>query len=257
MKKNETSLDPNFAHELFDFFRNHLRSLRNFNYSKNKASISHQVIIPLATYSPWEDDTVFLDLYHDISKNTLVDKYRCYELYSYLIRNKHLTGNVIEIGVWKGGTSAILCKALETVDQKAKVHLIDTFSGVVKSTEKDTKYKGGEHSDTSIELVNEFLGNLNLANFTLFKGVFPEEISIPLDEKKYRLCHIDVDTYDSAKDSFETIWPFMENGGVVVFDDYGFWGCEGVTEFCNSLDYKDGVVIYNLNGHFLITKIGM
>jgi len=74
VNKNETSLDPNFARELFDFFRNHLRTLRDFNYSKNRDSISHQVIIPLATYSPWEDDKVFLNLYHDIKKNTLVDK---------------------------------------------------------------------------------------------------------------------------------------------------------------------------------------
>lgn len=255
MNKNKTSLDPIFAHELFDFFRNHLRTLRDFNYSKNKVSISHQVIIPLATYSPWEDDKVFLDLYHNISKNTLVDKYRCYELYSFLVKNKHLTGNVIEIGVWKGGTSAVLCKALEIVEQKAKVHLIDTFEGVVKSGEKDTRYKGGEHFDTSIELVNEFLNSLNVKNYTIFKGIFPEEVAIPLNEKKYRLCHIDVDTYDSAKDSFEAIWPYMENGGAVIFDDYGFWGCEGVTEFCNGLVLKDGVVLYNLNGHAILIKV--
>jgi len=176
-------------------------------------------------------------------------------LYSFLIKNKHLTGNVIEIGVWKGGTAAILCKALETVDQKAKVHLVDTFGGVVKSGEKDTRYKGGEHSDTSVELVNEFLGSINAKNYTVFKGIFPEEITIPVNEMKYRLYHIDVDTYDSAKDSFEAIWPYMEIGGAVIFDDYGFWGCEGVTEFCNSLDLSDGVVLYNLNGHLLIIKI--
>jgi O-methyltransferase len=46
----------------------------------------------------------------------------------------------------------------------------------------------------------------------------------------------------------------MVLGGVVVFDDYGCWGCEGITELCNELNIKNGTFIHNLNGHGIFVK---
>jgi len=69
------------------------------------------------------------------------------------------------------------------------------------------------------------------------------------------LCHIDVDTYDSAKDIVEWVWPRLSVGGAVVFDDYGFVRCEGVTKLVNELSSdNDKLFIHNLNGHGLIFK---
>jgi hypothetical protein len=39
------------------------------------------------------------------------------------------------------------------------------------------------------------------------------------------------------------------------FDDYGFWGCEGVTCAVNEMKAKGIRLIYNLNGHALVYKI--
>ena len=64
-----------------------------------------------------------------------------------------------------------------------------------------------------------------------------------------------MDTYQSAKDIFDYAWPKMQVGGVVVFDDYGFWTCEGVTKYFNALELADGRKIHNLNGHGIIIKI--
>jgi O-methyltransferase len=93
-----------------------------------------------------------------------------------------------------------------------------------------------------------------LKNVRVFEGIYPEEVFLP-NEIKLRLCHIDVDTYQSAKDIFIHVWPKINKGGCVVFDDYGFWGCEGVTALCNELNLSDGVFIYNLNGHALFIKL--
>lgn len=46
------------------------------------------------------------------------------------------------------------------------------------------------------------------------------------EETVHRLI---VDVYQSAKDIVEWAMPRLTRGGVVVFDDYGFRNCEGVT----------------------------
>ena len=133
------------------------------------------------------------------------------------------------------------------------VYLADTFEGVVKATEEDIVYRGGEHSDTSEKIVQDLLQETNASNAIILKGIFPDDHpDLQLD--KVKLCHIDVDTYLSAKDVFDFVWPKIPVGGIVVFDDYGFWTCEGVTRYFNSLDVPGARKIHNLNGHGLIIK---
>ena len=49
--------------------------------------------------------------------------------------------------------------------------------------------------------------------------------------KKISFAHIDVDTYISAKESFDFIMQNAVKGAVVVLDDYGGWFTDGVTKF--------------------------
>jgi O-methyltransferase len=50
--------------------------------------------------------------------------------------------------------------------------------------------------------------------------------------------------------------PRLSPGSVLVFDDYGFYGCEGVTRFCKELRSQRGFrFIHNLNGHAIFVKI--
>jgi O-methyltransferase len=61
--------------------------------------------------------------------------------------------------------------------------------------------------------------------------------------------------YRSAKDVFDWVWPRLEPGGMVVFDDYGFPACPGVTKFVDEQRLLgDRTVIHNLNGHGLVVK---
>jgi O-methyltransferase len=69
-------------------------------------------------------------------------------------------------------------------------------------------------------------------------------------------CHIDVDVYQSAKDIVDWIWDKLVVGGIIVFDDYGFPTCTGVTKYVNEQDGKpDRLIIYNINGHAIMIKI--
>jgi hypothetical protein len=69
-------------------------------------------------------------------------------------------------------------------------------------------------------------------------------------------CHIDVDVYESAKGVVEWLWHRLKVGGIIVFDDFGFNTCNGVTKFVNEQKLLDDrVVIHNLNGHAVMVKI--
>jgi O-methyltransferase len=48
----------------------------------------------------------------------------------------------------------------------------------------------------------------------------------------------------------------MVSGGIVVYDDYGFQRCDGITKYVEEQIYdKDRIVIHNLNGHAVILKL--
>lgn len=166
-------------------------------------------------------------------------------------RLKHISGAIVEIGVWRGGTAALLAAS----DPVRDIHLFDTFIGVAKANEEhDTLYKGGEHADADFSEVEKLLSRFT-QNAHLHAGLFPDDhlANIP-DEICF--AHIDVDTHNSAKESFQAIWPRMKKGGVVVFDDYGFFGCEGVTQAVNDLliEHADAFFVYNQNGHAVLYK---
>ena len=178
-------------------------------------------------------------------------------LWNFIKRNRHIKGDILEVGVWKGGTGSILAKATELFST-GTVYLADTFTGVVKASVNDSIYKGGEHSDTSILIVNSLLSKLKIYNTNILNGIFPDEInfeSINQPDVKIKLCHIDVDTYTSAKDIVNYIWPKIVKGGAIIFDDYGFWGCEGITKLCNEINIEDSIFIHNINGHSIFIKI--
>lgn len=216
----------------------------------------HSRILPKNTYAPWLDDAPFQEIFARISANhTLVDQYRCYELWRLALQTRRLEGDIVEVGVWRGGTGAILAKA---AGDTATVYLCDTFEGVVKAGKMDSVYRGGEHSDTSESVVAGLMEQLQIANYKIVKGIFPEEGGAKVDSEKIKICHIDVDVYQSAKDIFDWVWPKMVSGGVVVFDDYGFAACEGITTLVNELrsQVKNAFFVYNINGHGLLVKTG-
>ena len=215
----------------------------------------YELVRPLATYSPWNKDKSFLETFRAVQAHTLVDKYRCFELWSLVEQTQKLEGSLIEIGVWRGGTGALIAKKASLCGINAPVYLCDTFMGVMKASDKDVHYRGGEHSDTSREIVEKLLKTLGLNNAIILEGVFPDGTAHLIKQKVFRFCHIDVDAYQSAKDIVEWIWDKIVVGGVIVFDDYGFVSCPGITYLVNDRrQKKDCIFIHNLTGQGILIK---
>jgi O-methyltransferase len=228
---------------------------------KSKGSLmdkEYEPVRPYATYSPWNKDNLFQAAFALIEGFTLVDKYRCFELWKLIEQIAKLkNGSIIEIGVWRGGTGALIAMQAKNCGIADRVLLCDTFTGVVKAGAKDSVYKGGEHAETSRQAVEELiLHRMNLDNVEILEGIFPDQTGQRVEDMQFRFCHIDVDVYQSAKDVVDWIWDKMVPGGIIVYDDYGFSGCDGITKYVEEqMKCKDRLVIHNLNGHAIVLKL--
>lgn len=208
-----------------------------------------------ATYAPWLGEPSFMALFGRIKANTLVDVMRCYELWMLVRQLGPVPGSLIEVGVWRGGTGTLIASCAATLPGSPIVYLCDTFAGVVKASEKDSVYCGGEHADTSQALVERLLADVGVQNCQILRGVFPDDHRASLDREVFRFCHIDVDVYQSAADVFAFVWPRLSSGGIVVFDDFGFIQCDGVRRLVAELDGTPGLLMFqNLNGHAVAVK---
>lgn len=221
-------------------------------------ALEYEPVHPIATYSPWNKDDLFQKVFASIEGFTLVDRYRCFELWTLIEQVAKLrSGSIIEIGVWRGGTGALIAQQAKHCFMKETVFLCDTFSGVVKAGAHDSAYKGGEHADTCRQTVKDLIfTRMHLSNVEILEGAFPDETGHQLEGLQFRFCHIDVDVYQSAKEIVDWIWDKMVPGGIIVYDDYGFYGCQGITKYVEEQTLcEDRVVIHNLNGHAIILKL--
>lgn len=219
------------------------------------ATRGHQRVYPTATHAPWSMDENFLAAYESVRFNTHVDLYRCWELWTLVEQTARLhEGDYLEVGVWRGGSGCLIAKRLGLLNIDCQVYLCDTFSGVVKAGPMDDKYTGGEHADASESVVCDLANRMGI-QVQLLKGVFPDETGAIIEDRLFRFCHVDVDVYASARACTEWIWPRLVPRGVIVYDDYGFAGCDGVRKHVDEWSRSnDCLFIHNLNGHAIIVK---
>lgn len=216
-------------------------------------------IDPVPTYAPWLADNVFMETFNKCRNSTLVDICRNFELWNLVEQLKNLQGSIMEVGLWKGGTASVICKAENLYNNNTKIYLCDTFKGVVKATQDDNCYVGGEHAFDDEQHILNLVQSVGVGtdNIKILRGIFPDETQqhIPSNEL-FKFCHIDVDVYQGTKDIIEWIWPKMVVGGIVVSDDYGIEPIQGVTKAINHfMGDNDKRIMYNLNGHAVIVKV--
>jgi len=203
-------------------------------------------------YLPWRTDINFNNSYEMINNHTLNPKSRLFTIYElsklYLVDNS----SFIEVGTWKGGVCGLV--SFSNPSKNIDIFACDSFTGVKNSGKNDTFFKNEEYSDATAEDLIE-LSKVTPHEIQIIEGVFPDSIKSTILTKKISMAHIDVDTYISAKQSFEYISELLIPGGVIILDDYGGWFTDGVTKFGNELkNNTDYFSIPNHLGQMVIFK---
>lgn len=220
-------------------------------------NLAHEKITPLARYCPWNLDKTFINTFLHVYPATVIDIYRLYELWTAVGQSAKLKeGDIIDIGTWRGGSGVLMAKKAMLDQIDCSVYLCDTFKGIVKAGEHDSKNRNATYANTTVEMVEALAKNAELNNIKILEGIFPDETGRDVEDCKFRFCHIDTDTYQSSHDIMEWIWERLIPGGIVIEDDYGFEHYEGITKHVNEqMKLKDRVVFYNLNGHSIMVKL--
>lgn len=169
-----------------------------------------------------------------------------YELYKRII---NIPGDVIELGVFKGGgliQFATFRELLENENSR-KIVGFDVFG---KFPQADHKADQAFREKWIRETGNSFLTDMEIYeslrykkidNVELVKGDIAETLPIYIEQHphlKVSLLHIDTDIYAPSKTGLELLYDKVVKNGVIIFDDYGVAGeTEAVDEFLSDKDY--------------------
>ena len=173
-----------------------------------------------------------------IRRNTMVGPERIQNL-SHLaqrIEDEQIPGDVVECGVYKGGTAAILARSATLSRLPRTVWLFDSFEGMPPATAADgpeaPSWVGSLTSSPRrvARLLHRTGADPSLVRIVpgLFQQTLPS-VHIP----QIALLNIDADWYESVKLCLETFYDAVVSRGFISIDDYGAWpGCRrAVDEF--------------------------
>lgn len=247
--KNIKHPHGNLRSFILKFFKRFLQNLiRFFANFFCKFDINDEIIISSATHAPWKKDREFRIFYDKIQNLTLLDKARAYTLWHLSKNLSNHEGIILDVGCLLGGSGFLMSK----VNKKNETHLFDSFSGFNKD---DGLHKKEIFYYDDIKSVKNNIKKLNLKKTYVHKAFFPKNINIKINHVK--LCHIDVNTYSDTKKVFSFIHKKVVRGGIIIFDDFGIWGVDGIKKFIYQIEnkfQKDFLIIKNYMGQCIMIK---
>lgn len=143
--------------------------------------------------------------------------------------NNKVEGDLIETGVWRGGTVILMraiLKAFQVTDRI--VWAADSFEGLPKPdpekyiADKDDKFYTFDELKVSLEMVKENFKKYDLLDeqVQFLKGWFKDTLpAAPI--KKLAVLRLDGDMYESTMDALLHLYPKLSAGGYLIIDDWG------------------------------------
>lgn len=188
-------------------------------------------------------DQTFVSIYEKHKDKTMVPWTGCHATYTAAkyVAAYGIDGDVVECGVWRGGSSIIIAETLNAYGVNDKnIFMYDTYEGMSEPTDLDypvarKDLRAADLLRTSdktaciwaISSMEDVKNNILSAsypadNFKLIKGKV--ESTIPGEiPTKISLLRLDTDWYESTIHALEHLFPRLVVGGVLICDDYGHW----------------------------------
>ena len=152
---------------------------------------------------------------------------------------RHLPGDIVEIGVFKGSGIATFSKFVDVCCPNSNKRVIgfDIFDdihkadilekdGVFDKTTMNVVYSKVDSSELSISSVYTRLDGMNIPKkYTLVKGDVEDTLPVFLKENpgfRASLIYIDVDLERATYNSLKYLWDRLLPGGIIVFDEYEY-----------------------------------
>jgi hypothetical protein len=157
------------------------------------------------------------------------------------IEKHNIPGDVVECGVWKGGSMLAIADTLkEYNNQSRKLFLYDTFEGMPPPTEADVSHDNLEAAELlqrdenkeknlvwAYSTLDEVKKTMSLSGYPTekiqyIKGKVEDTIPQQVPEE-IALLRLDTDWYESTRHELIHLFPRLVKGGILIIDDYGYW----------------------------------
>jgi O-methyltransferase len=156
----------------------------------------------------------------------------------HVVRHR-IPGDVVECGVWRGGSMMAVALALMARgDTSRDLWLFDTFEGMSAPTDAD-RGPSGESAQAQLErsprdaavwavaTLDDVRTNLAATGYPAERiHCVPGKVEDTLPgaaPERIALLRLDTDWYESTRHELEHLYARVSPGGVVLFDDYGYW----------------------------------
>lgn len=136
-----------------------------------------------------------------------------YQVISLARQSAKVPGVIAEVGVFQGASAKLICEVKGDRD----LYLFDTFAGLPETGKEDTEVFWKGRYAASLARVQEFLASYPKVQY--FVGMFPASAA-ELGHLRFSFVHLDVDLYESTRQSLEFLYPRLSPGGVVLSHDY-------------------------------------
>lgn len=157
----------------------------------------------------------------------------------YVVR-RGISGCMVECGVWRGGSSMATALALVQEGEKTRdLYLFDTFEGMTSPTDADRTADGTlamTHLERDVRKTGYWcVAGIDEARANMVSTGYPEdrvhfvkgpiEATVPSCSPSgpIALLRLDTDWYESTKHELDHLFPLLNEGGVLIIDDYGHW----------------------------------
>lgn len=179
-----------------------------------------------------------------------ISRDRAFLLIELLRYASRIKGDMAELGVYKGSTAYIMANLLK--ESSKRLYLFDTFVGTPAHSDKDNVKREGFYSDTSLEMVQNFLSEFEFIEYV--DGLIPDTLKV-LDNNSLAFCHIHLNLYTSTKSALEYIYNRVSKGGVILIEDYGLYACAGSKKACDEfVDALNISIIWMPTGQGVVIK---
>jgi O-methyltransferase len=184
-----------------------------------------------------------------------------------------IPGDIVECGVWRGGSSMAMALALLRLsDTSRTLWMYDTFQGMTDPTDADKSHAGIgakellttakergalEHSEilayASLEDVrnNMLATGYPVSHVRFVEGPVEQTIPGALPDQ-IAVLRLDTDWYESTRHELIHLYPRLAPGGILIIDDYGHWeGARRAVDeylansgtFLNRIDYTGRLAV--------------
>lgn len=163
------------------------------------------------------------------------------------IQEDGVPGDLIETGVWRGGSCIFMRGNLRAWgDVGRKVWVADSFEGLPEPNEKDFPADAGQvfHEQRGLS-VGEEIVRRNFERYGLYddqvvflKGWFKDSLpTAPIE--KLSLIRLDGDLYESTIQALEALYPKLSPGGFCIVDDWML--VDQAQQACHDYRAKHGI----------------